>query len=355
MTSTAARRVGFTLVELLVAIAIAIAILGLALYVANSATFESYKVVGSGDRLSQWLMIAKNRALRDKTPRGIRLFVTTNPATPTLQQVTECAYIEQPDAWIPSDPGTKFQVFFKWSGSAYTSNTSANPAPQPNVTGNVYLTLSGNDVAAFSAAGVQQGDTIVVPDIGIACQALSGPTAPDADAPAGVSFQFSVALLPDLGAANTNTTGSTPTVATYQTSNFGIYRQPQLLLGEPTLQIPSGMAIDVANSVEGSSTLPLSGTSPNQFYDILFAPGGEVIGKTTGFIGLLLRDVNRVPASVQLGTTPNPNDYDKAGEMIAVAIYTRTGAIATQPVANVAGQAGGDQFNFAKDAINTGL
>src|SRR5205814_1794685 len=97
MTRTADRR-GFTLVELLVAIALAIVVLGLAIYIVNTATFDSYKVVGSGDRLSQWLIQAKNRALRDKAPRGLRLIVNASG------QVTECAFIEQSEPWVRPAP-----------------------------------------------------------------------------------------------------------------------------------------------------------------------------------------------------------------------------------------------------------
>src|SRR3982750_3750003 len=97
MTRAAARRRGFTLVELLVAIALAIVILGLTIYIVNTATFDSYKVVGSGDRLSQWLIQAKNRALRDKAPRGLRLIINNG-------LVTECAFIEQSEPWVRPTP-----------------------------------------------------------------------------------------------------------------------------------------------------------------------------------------------------------------------------------------------------------
>src|SRR6476620_1997238 len=118
MTRTAPRR-GFTLVELLVAIALAIVILGLTIYIVNSATFDSYKVVGAGDKLSQSLMQAKNRALRDKQPRGVRLFVTdeypTGVKVANLKVVKEYAFIEQPESWFPGDPTSAFQIeYFNW-------------------------------------------------------------------------------------------------------------------------------------------------------------------------------------------------------------------------------------------------
>ena len=40
--------------------------------VANSSLVDSYKVVGSADRLSGWLLQAKARALRDRVPVGLR-------------------------------------------------------------------------------------------------------------------------------------------------------------------------------------------------------------------------------------------------------------------------------------------
>lgn len=361
MTRTTPRS-GFTLVELLVAIALAIVVLSLAIYIVNTAAFDSYKVVGSGDRLSQWLMQAKNRALRDRQPRGVRLFVTDqypDGVTVTgLNVVKECAFIEQPDPWFPTDPSSVFQLVYLWDGTTYP-----NQSYRPGQPGKAYLTLSANDLAGFQSAGVQSGDVIYVPDLGKSYIITSAPVANpavQAGVPTGASYELSLASLPDLGAANSNAT-SQPNTATYQTRFFGIVRQPQVLLGEPTMLIPSGMAVDVLNSLASPSKAVSTGVSatasgtPN-YIDILFAPGGEVLPTPAvtdqGYIGLLLRDLNKFPRPISLtGPAGNPTDFDQAGEMVIVAIYPKTGAIATHPVANDPT----DPHKFAKDAVNTGL
>ncbi|MGL6095447.1 MAG: prepilin-type N-terminal cleavage/methylation domain-containing protein, partial [Fimbriiglobus sp.] len=74
----AGRRPGFTLVELLVAISIAILLAALAAGLINSGAFGSQRVISSADRVSGWLLIAKQRAQRDGQPRGVRFFVSTS-------------------------------------------------------------------------------------------------------------------------------------------------------------------------------------------------------------------------------------------------------------------------------------
>ena len=68
-----------------------------------------------------------------------------------------------------------------------------------------------------------------------------------------------------------------------------------------------------------------------------------------GLIVCLMRDVNRNPLAFDL---LDQAELDKAGQMILIAIYPKTGAIATQSVAPISSN---DPYKFAKDGINTGL
>lgn len=329
---TPAARPAFTIVELLVAMALAITLLGLAVAVSQSSAFDSYKTVGAADRVSQWMLVAKNRALRDRAPRGVRLIV--DPATNLCKEI---AYIEMPEAYIVP-PGAQLALVYEYQA-----------APPPAKVGNKRVFLSGVTLSDFQAS-VYPGDLVYLADFGVSFR-IASIIAPIAVAPPGTTVELTVTnqvqSLPDLGAGYSNPV----TVPVYVTANFGIYRQARPLLGEPTQQLPLGMVIDLASSVKTTGTpvynhnIPLVGTNR----DILFAPSGEVMFASEGLIVCLMRDVNRNPAAIDL---MSQTDLDKAGQMILIAVYPKTGAIATQ---NVAPASVNDPFKFAKDGINTGL
>src|SRR5688572_2733931 len=106
MTRVLRRRPGFTLVELIVVIALIIVIAALTVAVFNSGFISSQRVTGGADRIGTAMLIAKQRALRDRAPRGVRFHLTPDPRDPTVPPrsfvVTEFQYIEQPDAWSPN-------------------------------------------------------------------------------------------------------------------------------------------------------------------------------------------------------------------------------------------------------------
>ncbi len=342
---TPAARPAFTIIELLVAMALAVTLLGLAVAVSQSSAFDSYKTVGSADRVSQWMLVAKNRALRDRAPRGVRLIMDSTGST-----CREIAYIEMPEPYIVP-PGARLALVYSASGS-------------PLMITDKQVFLTGVSYADFSAS-VSVGDLFTIPELGGAYKvdAIADASGyPAASKPAGATIELSVGLnptdhklrLPDLGAAYSPTPGAgQPLNPVYVTANFGIYRQARPLLGEPTQQLPLGMVIDLASSVKTgppmspiyNHNIPLVGVNR----DILFAPSGEVMFASEGLIVCLMRDINRNPAAIDL---TNQTDLDKAGQMILIAIYAKTGAIATQNVAPISQN---DPYKFAKDGINTGL
>src|SRR5439155_13869089 len=95
-------RSGFTLVELLVVIAI-IAFLA-ALLVASYPSISSQTAEANGAAdLQGWLNIARQKAIRNQQPYGLRLWVKQD-GQPTATDtdfsnmwVRECQYIDQPD------------------------------------------------------------------------------------------------------------------------------------------------------------------------------------------------------------------------------------------------------------------
>ncbi len=137
------------------------------------------------------------------------------------------------------------------------------------------------------------------------------------------------------------------TVSGPATTNYRIIRQPQPLAGQPSLQLPADVAIDVTSGTSGLLTLSTITTTPPTLpvnpagtgYDILFSPSGAVI--TRGTVGdriiLWVRDTNQ--------TDP------KQGGTILLSINVRTGLIASVPVDTTSG----DPYSLARDPQASGM
>src|SRR5262245_48904264 len=93
------RRLAFTLVELLVVISI-IAILGGLGYLVGGVFLKTKKVVRAPSDIQATLFTAKQMALRDRIPTGVRLILSTAPAPSPLvtpvPHVVSLQYIQQP-------------------------------------------------------------------------------------------------------------------------------------------------------------------------------------------------------------------------------------------------------------------
>mgnify|MGYP001604264930 CR=1 FL=1 len=90
------RRPGFTMIELLVVIAIIGVLAGLAIYFVPSFNTSAKSARGAGD-LQQWLITARQRAIRDQSPRGLRLLMNNNPSHPNFGYYDRAQYLELPD------------------------------------------------------------------------------------------------------------------------------------------------------------------------------------------------------------------------------------------------------------------
>ncbi|MGL4422491.1 MAG: pilus assembly FimT family protein [Gemmataceae bacterium] len=363
------RRSGFTLVELLVAMALAIVILSLAVVVSNSAMFESYKVVGAGDRLSQWMITAKNRALRDKAPRGIRL------STDERGRLSVVQYIEVPETKLYAPPAAQNPDPSNMIGFHLVYYRTDTEPTVPDNKKFVYISFPNNAAGIamrdefVSTSGA--GDVVQVPEknwmlrLTSAATAVAsantagniGPTTLAAGSPLA-RLNVETTHLPNLGAAYSkqNATNHTPTFSYFSDPNllpttngkpasFSVTPAPRPLLGEPPMALPDTMVVDVAASLNYSS-------------DILFSPSGEVVGATTGLTVLALRDITKLPNPTG-NLLQSTSDFNKAGEVILIAVYSRTGAIATQPVnpppASPDPAPSHDPYRFAKDGVNSGF
>jgi hypothetical protein len=189
------------------------------------------------------------------------------------------------------------------------------------------------------ASQVSQGATLVLPTLGAWSRILNPITqltGPGVDSDPLVDLSVNLDVFPDalLGAGTS-----------FRTYHFGVYGPPVPLIGEPTVQLPQKIAIDMA-----VSNLPNRGT-PGLSYDIMFAPSGQMItsygasgstgatlsagvsGNTAVF--LWVRDISKVqnmqPTSFSPWTfDPAQQQFLRGGEQQIVGI--RNGFIGTAPV-----------------------
>jgi prepilin-type N-terminal cleavage/methylation domain-containing protein len=141
------RRRGFTLVELLVVMAVMALIASIGIYAFQP--YSSHSSVNGGAQLLQsWLNTARQRALRDGAPRGIRLLqgdeissvsmnslITGAAATPAINSllVTKCVFLELGEEIVGY---TIYHQKFNSGADKQTINIDLVPAG---------VTLSGND------------------------------------------------------------------------------------------------------------------------------------------------------------------------------------------------------------------
>ncbi len=384
-----ARRGGFTLVELLVGMGLIILLSALAVGVAYSGILDSHRLTAGTDRINGWLLQARGKAARNQAPVGVRFLIDS-----TGLKCTEAQFIEVPDPYNPNPTGRHdgFRLVF-------LNHQPGGGPPAPPVVREVHV-VTGNP-ALFPLttilSEVSVGDVLSCPEFTTLHRVTNVPAPPALDnrlrqlanpnAPysPGVNDYVPVqsvrlyvtneALLPDLGhniggLVNTpNLPGPPPSynppdrefVPNYSTTTFGFLRQPRPILGEPVLQLSSGTVIDVSGNAALPTTLhdsvylPGPALNPGGAVDVLFAPTGEVLNATQGKIVLWVRNPDFPHPRTSGDTRPQ---YEAAGEMSLVVVYTKTGAVTTQPVklpAPVVFGPGETPHDNAKDGINSGI
>jgi hypothetical protein len=243
------------------------------------------------DHVQQWFAVARQWAKRDRIPTGIRLQPNLTTNSPNALFVVDMQYIQQPDDFDP--PGS---VLSPGANNTVTVSGADFFGGQPNsqqlwqVQPGDYLEIQGGGlVHQIQSVSSSQGN-----GIGDTLSFVGGSTIP--------SFS--------------------------PTTQYRVIRQPRVLAGEPALQMPQNVAIDLTTNQTyvgvGGGGIPTGmitnlGTS-GQPIDILFSPSGEVIGPLAGSntICLWVRDITL--------------DAAAPGEQMLVCIYCRTGFIAAHPV-----------------------
>jgi hypothetical protein len=146
-----------------------------------------------------------------------------------------------------------------------------------------------------------------------------------------------------------------PTVLPPASKEYRLYRKAQPIAGEPILQMPRDIAIDISSGPTGTShtwyRIWPDVSYGNQPLDILFDQTGQVIGTTgraANRISLWVRDVS-------LGD-PGP-DKLPPGDNVLITIYTRSGLIASHPVDDTKLTPGTNwnPFSFTQDGKSSGM
>lgn len=312
---------GFTLIELMIVVALLMLLTTLTLVLFNSSS-ESDRIRSSARQLQSALLGARDRAIRAKAPRGLRLMVDS-----TTNTINTMVYLGTPDIWrqgsiqvgrrdfAPADMsadagsgvsvvrgwGTDWQLLFQ-QGLLVSGSRIKIPADANGSWYTVDTSLLSSPPAAAS------GDTNPPDDI-LLLTATEFRT--PAVYPSPVVGAFDRQGINDLGQGN-----------------YLLELQPGVLPGQEPLTLSSGIVIDVARS-----QLPTSFTGGN--LDIMFSPRGLVASGSVLASGLVhfylctLEDaqLNNGPADT------NRNAADpQAGEKLLLTLFPQTGNIATFPV-----------------------
>lgn len=321
------KRAGFTLVELLVAMAVLVTLASLALLVVPGV-LDQDRTTDGASMVRQYLMIAKARAARDGLPRGVRLISSLDATTPAKTNnlwVTEIQYIESPPILVgnrtpnanlnvnPNQPTIQFS--YDMAGTAFVTPPPGPPSPGPPFAGLHCYVLNcpavTSEVTNTSFASGQYLQMFLpdlrdpLNDAGFWCKIVNYKMN------AGV-MELVLNRYPDLGAANQ-----------YVTYDFGVLAPARPLAGEPTQQLPRDICIDLVSSSPAGSA--------GSDYDILFAPNGQVLN-TTGQINLWVRNYTKPGGNPNVYAAPNGN-YSSGGEQQIVALKAKSGSLGVFPVA----------------------
>jgi prepilin-type N-terminal cleavage/methylation domain-containing protein len=335
ITSRTTRR-GMTMIELLVVIGLILILASLALLISPRLA-EDQRSVRTSDLVSGWLLTCKQRAYRDQQTRGVRL-LPTNGGT----ECRELQFIERPEDFrggklqVPSPfasgsvpPGYESATAFV-HGKDLTNNKASDPTAEQIVDVGDYLVFDSLETIPYNSHRVYS--LVYAPP---SQQAPAGGTHIVCATFDGSRYSIINGGIP-ISPTGTGASGS---------DQFRFVRQPRPLAGEPTLQLPRDMIIDLQLSQgEGGSFLYGTQTGAIDQFDILFSPRGQLQGS------------NSTPGKVVLRVR-NATRGARDGDQLLIVVYSRSGIIAAHPV-NLTTDAVGnlvDPYGFLRDGESSGF
>jgi hypothetical protein len=320
-----------TLIELIVVITV-LAVLATLVVVYVIPLFQDNKrVIGGVDKVTTALLIAKQRALRDQAPRGVRFIAETNPGISMI--FTQMQYIEQPDPL---------------SGGQMLLGTAASPLYTAGSTTLNFTNVDfwgGADPNNVEQFDVQPGDYFRVQGANYLIGSVSGRT----QLTLGLSRSLTATIDPS-----------------YPAGLYQIIRQTRPINGEAPIKMPQNIVVDLAQvaalvtsgTVNSGAQVPsrtitnLGAVSPPTvtYYEVLFGPSGNVInfqGQSSPAIAIVIRDSTADPPPAGSPYSLDPNTTRVLG------INPRTGMIAAQVIAP--DSAANGMVTYALDGKSSGL
>jgi type II secretory pathway pseudopilin PulG len=311
-----------TLVELIVVMAIIAGLAALVLLILPRLQ-DSQRTAKGADIVQGQLFVARQMALRDQLPRGVRLVSTGNFGN----RFDQLQLIEQPPAYT----------------TGVVRNLILNPNttwPQDPTTGWFVIQFNPDPITGaqpdFSNGAVQPGDLLDLSAANDNYTVVSPPAS-------GAMHLIMKVQLPTAVSPPMVWVLSQPQI-TYTGSPFPFYyriiRSPRALTGEAPITLPNGIVVDASNSspTPGLSIIPQD-TDGN--FEVLFDPSGKVLraAGNQGKVVLWVMDVSN-----------NNNQF--SADQTLIAVYSRTGVLMAAPV-NISDPT--NYYKFVKDGATSGM
>lgn len=325
------KRRGFTLVELLIVLAILIILFTMvvAVYQTNQGTD---RMRAAARQLQSSILGARDRAIHAKAPRGLRLIMdSADPST-----VASFIYISQVPNWAEGS----LQLQRPGSGGSATSD---KPRYLKRITPAV---PTESWYSLWQRGLLKPGARIKLPKTGGSWYTVD--VQDDSTPPVTVLTATSDTLF--LKQDHKTAPAAMPAIIALSFADYELELAAAPLQGEQPISLPSACVIDLDNSRLPGSWWDASTGNYVVNMDIMFSPRGTITGPLAaqGIIHLLLAESGDTAVKLAADSAASPNvstslhkprsvprtipPESTQGEKMIVTLFTRTGAVSTHTV-----------------------